>query len=378
MRNIIVLGLASFFTDVASEMVYPLVPLFLTASLGASPAVLGLVEGLAESTASLLKVFSGYLSDRVGNRKWPTILGYTLSGMGKVLLAAATSWGTVLLGRVGDRLGKGIRTAPRDALVADSVADGRHGAAFGLHRALDSSGAVIGVLLAYAFLAQLRSDYVTVFRWSLIPAAIGIGFLFLVRETPGAGPAGSALSFDWRTLPLRLRRFLLLALAFALGNSSNAFLLLRAGNLGMSGAGTVLLYLAYNVVYAAVSYPAGRLSDRIGRKHMLVAGYAFYGLVYLGFATVGGAQAWLLWPLFVLYGAYSGLTDGMEKALIADLAPADVRATALGLHGTLVGVGLFVASLVAGQLWDHVGAAMVFYVGGAMGLGAAAAVACLL
>lgn len=377
MLNIIVLGLTSFFTDVASEMVYPLVPLFLTASLGASPAVLGLVEGLAESTASLLKVFSGYLSDRVRNRKWLTIVGYTVSGAGKAILAAATGWGTVLLGRVGDRLGKGIRTAPRDALVADSAADGRHGAAFGLHRALDSSGAVVGVLLAWVFLARLRSGYAAVFRWSLVPAAIGILLLFLVRETPPAGSA-SALSFDWRVLPPRLRRFLLLALAFALGNSSNAFLLLRAASLGVSGAWTVLLYLAYNVAYAAASYPAGTLSDRIGRKRLLVTGYAFYGLVYLGFATLGGAQAWLLWPLFVLYGLYSGLTDGVEKALIADLAPADVRATALGLHGTLVGVGLLAASLVAGELWEHVGAAMVFYVGGATGLGVAVALACLL
>ena len=374
-----VLGLASFFTDVASEMVYPLVPLFLTASLGASPAVLGLVEGLAESTANLLKVFAGYLSDRVRNRKGLTIVGYTVSGLGKVLLATATGWGVLLLGRVGDRLGKGIRTAPRDALVADSVVDGRHGAAFGLHRALDSSGAVVGVLLAYAFLTRLQGDYAAVFRWSLVPAALGILVLFLVREPPLLPPGiVSRPLFDWRALPPRLQRFLLLALVFALGNSSNAFLLLRAGSLGMSSAGTVLLYLAYNVVYAVVSYPAGSLSDRIGRKRLLVAGYAFFGVVYLGFATVGEAQAWLLWPLFVLYGVYSGLTDGMEKALIADLAPADARATALGLHGTFVSVGLLVASLGAGQLWDHVGAAAVFYVGGVMGLATAVAMACLL
>jgi MFS family permease len=374
MFNILLLGFTSFFTDVSSEMIYPLVPFFLTLKLGASAELLGLIEGIAESVASLLKVFSGYFSDRLRNRKGLTIAGYGSSAVGKLLLAIANAWGVVFGARVVDRLGKGIRTAPRDALIADSSAESKRGSSFGLHRALDTGGAVVGVLLAYFFFTRLaQGEYAPVFMWSLVPAIIGVVLLFFVREVKARPTQGARLpSLRWSVLPRKLQLFLVVALLFTLGNSSNTFLLLRAQNLGFTPATAILLYLVYNVVYGLVSYPAGRLSDKVGRKRLLVAGYAFYGLVYLGFALVNApTQAWILWGLFGLYGLYIGFTDGVEKALVSDLAPASLRATAIGLHATIVGIGLFPASFIAGQLWDRVGPAAAFYFGGGTGLLAA-------
>jgi MFS family permease len=374
MFNIILLGLTSFFTDISTEMIYPLVPFFLTLKLGASAELLGLIEGIAESVASLLKVFAGYISDRLKNRKGLTVVGYSASAVGKLLLYLANAWGIVLGARVVDRLGKGIRTAPRDALIAESSVEGKRGSAFGLHRALDSSGAVVGVLLAYFFFTRLaQGQYAPVFLWAIVPALIGVVLLFFVREAKSKPVKTAQLpSLRWNVLPRKLKAFLIVALVFTLGNSSNTFLLLRADKLGFSPATAILLYLVYNVVYALVSYPAGRLSDKIGRKRLLVAGYAFYGLVYLGFALVNApAQAWVLWALFGLYGVYIGFTDGVEKALVSDLAPANIRATAIGLHATIVGIGLFPASLIAGQLWDRISPAAAFYFGGGTGLLAA-------
>ncbi len=381
MFNILLLGLTSFFTDVSSEMIYPLVPFFLTLKLGASAELLGLIEGTAESVASLLKVFSGYISDRLKNRKGLTIVGYASSAVGKLLLVVANAWGIVLGARVVDRLGKGIRTAPRDALIADSSPDGKRGSSFGLHRALDTGGAVVGVLLAYFFFTRLaQGQYTPVFVWSVVPAVIGVVLLFRVRETqPREDKQAQLPSLRWSVLPRKLQLFLVIALLFTLGNSSNTFLLLRAQNLGFTPATAILLYLVYNVVYGLVSYPAGRLSDKIGRKRLLVAGYAFYGLVYLGFARVNAPQqAWILWALFGLYGLYIGFTEGIEKALVSDLAPASLRATAIGLHATIVGIGLFPASLIAGQLWDRIGPAAAFYFGGSTGLVAAIGLALVL
>ncbi len=372
MFNVVILGLTSFFTDISSEMVYPLIPFFLTTTLGASPAVLGLIEGVAESTASILKVFSGYISDRFRRRKHLAIAGYSSSMFGKVLLYVANSWGFVFAGRIVDRLGKGIRTAPRDALIAESADSGRRGMAFGLHRAMDTAGAAIGVVLAYYFLTRYSGDFSRVFLWSLLPALLGVLFLSLAREKKGEHVPRNAPSLKWSVLPRKLRLFLVVAFVFTLGNSSNTFLLLRSKDIGFTPATAILLYLVYNVVYGAVSYPAGRLSDRIGRKRLLVAGYAFYGLVYLGFALITGPQhAWVVWSLFGVYGLYSAFTDGIEKALVSDLAPADVRATAIGLHATILGIGLFPASFVAGGLWQYFGPSAAFYFGGGMGVVAA-------
>ncbi|BCV25595.1 MFS transporter [Gelria sp. Kuro-4] len=365
MYNIIILGLTSLLTDISSEMVYPLIPLYLTAKLGATPAIVGLIEGIAESLASLLKVFSGYISDKVGRRKPLAIAGYSLSGLGKVFLVFSTSWLWVLWGRVADRFGKGVRTAPRDALIAESSDPKRLGRSYGLHRAMDTLGASAGVILGYYFLTTYRGDFRPVFLYALIPAALGVAVLFLAREAKKrAAAARRPPSLNWWALDARLRAFLVVVFLFTLGNSSNQFLLLRAKNLGFSDAAVILLYLTYNLVYSFFSYPAGRLSDRLGRRGVLVAGHLAYALVYLGFAVVAHPAA--LWYLFGLYGLYSAFTEGVEKALVAEIAPAEQKATLIGLHATLVGIGLLPASLLAGLLWNLFGPRAPFYFGSLM------------
>ncbi|HHY93215.1 MAG TPA: MFS transporter [Firmicutes bacterium] len=365
MFNIIVLGLTSLLTDVSSEMVYPLIPLYLTAKLGATPAIVGLIEGIAESLASLLKVFSGYLSDKVGRRKPLAIAGYSFSGLGKVLLLFSTSWLWVLWGRVADRFGKGVRTAPRDALIAESSDPGKLGRAYGLHRAMDTLGASLGVILGYYFLTSYQGEFHLVFLYALIPATLGVAVLFFAREgKKRVSTTHRPPSLNWWALDARLRAFLVVVFLFTLGNSSNQFLLLRAKNLGFSDAAVILLYLTYNVVYSFFSYPAGRLSDRLGRRGVLVAGHIAYALVYLGFAVVAHPTA--LWYLFGLYGLYSAFTEGVEKALVAEIAPAEQKATLIGLHATLVGIGLFPASFLAGLLWNLFGPRAPFYFGSLM------------
>jgi MFS family permease len=380
MRNIILLGLTSLLTDISSEMVYPLLPFFLVSSLGASPAILGLIEGVAESLASLLKVVSGYISDRAGRRKPLTILGYAGSALGKLLLYLAGSWVMVFAARIVDRFGKGVRTAPRDALIAESSSSGRRGRAFGLHRAMDSAGAAIGVLLAFMLISAAPSDFRRVFLWSLIPAVLGVILLFFVRETRLQDHRTATIQrFRWRVLPAKLRAFLIISLLFSLGNSSNAFLLLRARALHVDPAQILLLYLVYNISYALFSYPAGRVSDVLGRKMVLVAGYILFAVVYFGFAFfVDPERTWITWALFILYGIFSAFTDGVEKALVSDLAPVEMRGTAIGLHATLVGIGLLPASLIAGQLWTQIGPEAALGLGGVTGFVAAIALALLL
>ncbi|WP_027364545.1 MFS transporter [Desulfotruncus alcoholivorax] len=378
MFNIIILGLTSLLTDIGSEMVYPLIPLFLVQQLGATPAVVGLIEGFAESLASLLKVYSGRVSDKLQRRKPLAIAGYASSAVAKILIIAAVSWGWVLAGRIGDRFGKGVRTAPRDAIIADSTDPDKKGKSFGLHRALDTAGAVTGVALAYYLFTSYHGNYRHVFIWSLVPAFLGVLVLALVREAKGKmQKTGSKdLSLNWQSLNPRLKGFLIVVFLFALGNSSNQFLLLRSSDLGMSTAQVILLYLVFNVSYALVSFPAGALSDKIGRRRLLIAGYLIYSAVYLGFARVHDAGH--LWLLFIIYGLYNGITEGVEKALVADVAPQQHRATMLGLHATLVGIGLLPASLLAGLIWNYFGAAYTFYFGSVMGLLAALGLAAVL
>lgn len=367
MFNIIILGITSLLTDISSEMVYPILPLYLVSQLGAGPAVLGLIEGIAESLASLLKPFSGYFSDKISLRKPFTILGYAGSVIGKFILFISTSWGYVLAGRVIDRFGKGIRTAPRDALIAESAGEHNRGSAFGLHRAMDTLGACIGVLSAYFLIKHYKGGFKQIFLWSLLPAFFGALLLFLVKEKKAEGRMPKQkLEFKWSALDKKLKLFLVFTFVFTLGNSSNQFLLLRAKDLGSPFARVIIFYLLYNIVYFVVSYPAGRLSDRIGRKNLLVLGYLFYGLVYLGFALNQSPAA--LWYLFAIYGLYIGLTDGVEKALIIDIAPSHLRATTMGLHATLAGIGLLPASLLAGVLWKFFGAKAPFYLGGILGI----------
>jgi MFS family permease len=370
MNTVLILGLVSLFTDISSEMVYPLLSLYLTTTLGATPAIVGVIEGLAESLASLLKIYSGYISDKIGKRKPLAILGYGSATVGKLFLYLSTSWGWVLAGRVVDRFGKGVRTAPRDALIAEASEAGRLGHSFGLHRALDTLGAVVGIVIAYYLFTTTKGQYTKIFLLSMIPGVIGVLLLFCVKEkktqerTDKVNPLAG-----WRTLSPRLKAFFLVAFLFTLGNSSNQFLLLRANNLGFQAADVILAYLVCNIVYALSAYPAGRLSDAVGRRTLLVFGYLFYGLVYLGFSFASkGVHVWIL---FGVYGLYSGLTEGIEKALVAELCPGESRATMLGIHATLVGIGLLPASLIGGFLWRMIGPEAPFYFGGVMGILAA-------
>jgi MFS family permease len=351
-------------------MVYPLLSVFLVGVLGTSPAILGLVEGVAESLASLLKVFSGYFSDKIKLRKPVTILGYSSSTVGKLFLYLAISWPWVFLSRVIDRLGKGIRTAPRDALIAENAKANKRGAAFGLHRTMDTFGASIGVLLSYFLILYFKGNLRMIFLLSLIPAFLGILFLFLVKERAFGNKLQEKekVKFNWAGLDRRLKIFLIFSFIFSLGNSSNQFLLLRAKNMGNPLTTVILLYLVYNLTYALASYPASRLSDKIGRKKILVAGYIFYAIVYFGFAVNNSLNT--LWLLFALYGLYIGFTEGVEKALIIDISPSNLRATTIGLHATVVGIALLPASLLAGILWNVLGASAPFYFGGLMGLAA--------
>ncbi|RJO65111.1 MAG: MFS transporter [Candidatus Omnitrophota bacterium] len=369
MFNIILLGITSLLTDISSEMVYPILPLYLVTKFGVGPAVLGFIEGVAESLASLLKVFSGFFSDKLKARKPFTILGYTSSTIGKLFLYLSTSWWYVLVARAIDRMGKGVRTAPRDALIAESADAHKKGAAFGLHRTMDTVGASIGVAAAYFLIRAYQGDFKDIFLLSLIPAGLGVFFLFFVREQKKrTNIPAVTVTLRWSMLDKRLKAFLIFTFVFTLGNSSNQFLLLRAKDLGSPFTTVILFYLVYNISYLVCAYPAAWISDKIGRKTLLVAGYFFYGLVYLGFAM--NRRIPVFWLLFAVYGLYMAFTEGVEKALIADIAPTHLRATTIGLHATLVGIGLFPASFIAGLLWKSFGAASCFYFGSAMGISA--------
>jgi MFS family permease len=368
--NIFLLGLISFFTDISSEMVYPLIPLFLTTQLGASPAVLGLIEGTAESLAALIKVFSGRYSDRLGRRKPLAIGGYVFSVFGKSFLAVAGSWPLVFVARGLDRIGKGVRGAPRDALIAESAAPGKLGAAFGFHRFMDTLGAVVGVLFAF-FLVKTSPEHLQrVFLWSLLPAAIAVLCFIPVKDAPALNKVEVKKALPpLKELPPPVKRFFVVSLLFTLGNSSNHFLLLRAYDIGFLPASVILLYLTYNLSYTAVSYSAGQLSDKIGRKPLLLGAYLLYALVYAGFAVSSSPSA--VWLLFVIYGLFAGISEGVEKALLVDIGASVGKATVIGWHGTLVGLSLLPASLVAGLLWKFVGPAAPFAFGAAMALAAA-------
>ena len=362
-RNIWVMTAASFLTDVSSDMVNNLVPLFLANALGARTATIGLVEGVAESTSSLIKLLSGWWADRVVSRKPPTVIGYTISALSKPLLAFAGSWSAVLAVRFGDRLGKGVRTAPRDALLVDSVPPERRGAAFGFHRAGDSLGAVVGLALALlvVWLAQGnalelgREAFRRIALLSAIPALLAVLVLLIgLQDRRRVAPAsGQPILGSLRAMPRDFRRFLLIFGLFMLGNSADAFIILRAQERGLSVAGVLAMLLAFNVVYTLVAGPAGRLSDRLGRPRLILAGWAVYAVIYLGLALAG--TAWQVVALFIAYGSYHGLVEGNARAYVADLAGAEGRGAAYGLYHALVGLVALPASLIAGVLWQGVG-----------------------
>ncbi len=368
-RNVWVAGLVSLFTDISSEMIVPVLPLFLSTTLGTHATAIGLIEGIAEAMASVMKAVSGYLSDRMGKRKPLMALGYGLSNVLKPLMGFATSWSQVLAIRLSDRFGKGLRGAPRDALIAESTPPEMRGRAFGLHRAMDTLGAAVGPLAAWLILLAWKGDYRVVFWWALLPGAVSVALLlaFLRDTQPEAAPKAGPVLRNWSlavgSLSPRLRRFILVGVLFAVGNSSDAFLILKAQEMGLAVALVPLAYFTFNAVYSLLSYPLGALSDRIGRKPVMVGGFLAFALIYAGFALAG--QPWMAWPLFGAYGFYYAATEGIQKAHVTDLAPGEVRATAVGVFNALTGLAALPASLMAGWLWEHINPAAPFWLGAA-------------
>jgi len=376
-RTVIVLGLVSFFTDLSSEMIYPLLPMFLAGALAAGAVSLGLIEGVAESTASLLKVFSGIWSDRFRSRKVPVLAGYGLSSLVRPLIGLAWSWPVVLVMRFSDRIGKGVRTSPRDALLADVTEPAIRGRAYGLHRSMDHAGSVVGPLAAAALLAlglELRSVF-------LLAALPGIVVIFLVavgikerRAAPAAqapdsrlptspsGPSFSAAA--WKSMSPDFKRLMLALLVFTLGNSTDAFLLLRLSGAGFAPETVALLWSGHSVVKMVSTYFGGRLSDRLGYRGMIAGGWLLYALVYLAFGVV--SAPWALVSIFMVYGVYFGLTEPAEKAWVASLVPPDLRGTAFGFYHGTIGLAALPASLVFGILWHVFGAPVAFGTGAAL------------
>jgi len=367
--NILILGLVSFLTDFSSEMIYPLLPLFLTTVLHAGPAFLGVIEGIAESTASLLKLVSGIVSDRVRDRKMLVLSGYGISSLVRPLIAAATGPLAVLFIRFADRIGKGVRTSPRDALIADSTDPSNRGKAYGFHRSMDNAGAIAGPLTATLLLAYFTTNLRTVFWMAAIPGVLTVLLIiFKVREVERR-----KVSSDGRLLGIfpkgKLRAFLIVLFIFTLGNSSDAFLLLRANHLGISEIRIPLLWAFFSVVKMLSTMPFGALSDRIGRRRVIIAGWIVYALAYVGFAHA--TREIHIWLLFAFYGLFYGLTEGVEKAFIADIASPEERGGAFGWYNFAVGAGALPASLIFGFVWQKAGAHVAFEMGAAIAVAAA-------
>jgi MFS family permease len=362
-RNVFVAGLVSFFMDVSSEMIYPLVPLFLANVLGVNKSVIGLIEGIAESTASLLKVFSGWFSDRIGNRKWLMAMGYCISTLSRPIVALATGWQDVMGSRFMDRFGKGVRTAPRDAIIAESTDKTHLGRAFGFHRSMDTMGAVVGPAIAFFLLGIFSNNYRIVFWLSMIPGVIAVLLIiFFIKEKKEVFPVHeerpklTLKHFDWR-----FKFFVAIATLFAIGNSSDVFLLLRAQQTGISTVMIPVVYLLFNLIYSLSAIPAGIAADKFGRKRVILLGFVLFAILYYGFAVAKATTA--IWVLFAFYGLFMGLTEGIQKAFLATIIPPDFKATAFGVYNTAVGLAMLPASLIGGWLWDHVSPSATFYFG---------------
>jgi MFS family permease len=361
-RNVWVVTATSLLTDISSEMIVYLIPLFLSNVLGVRMAFIGLIDGVAETTASLVKIYSGALSDRLGRRKWLTVLGYAISTIAKPFLYFATTWNGVLGVRFADRIGKGIRTAPRDALVAASTDEKNRGFSFGVHRAGDTAGAFIGIGIAALIirLAQGNPAVLSVgtFRIavlaSIIPAVLAVLVLAAgAIDLPGTAKGSAAMHLSLQGVDARFKSFLLIVILFTLGNSSDSFIVLRAQERGLSVLQTMLMLMTFTAIYALLSGPLGALSDRMGRRKLMIGGWFVYGVMYLGFALA--QTGWHIWVLFAMYGIYYAATDGVAKALVADLVPDSQRGTAYGLFNAAIGITALPASLLAGLLWQGAG-----------------------
>ncbi len=380
-RNVWVVTATSFLTDISSEMLTNIMPFFLANILGVRTVVIGLIDGIAETTASLVKILSGALSDKLGKRKWLTVAGYSLSTLVKPFLYFANAWGWVLGVRFMDRVGKGIRTAPRDALIADSIDKSQRGLAFGLHRAGDTAGAFLGLGVAAViiWLPQSQTTLLTMSTFkvivlvSIVPAVLAVLVLaFGAVEIAGAGKGAEKTRLSLRNMDSRFKSFLMVVVLFTLGNSSDAFILLRAQERGLSVLQVMGMALTFNALYTIFAGPLGAWSDRVGRRRLILGGWVIYGLIYLGlaFSQTGGQ----VWTLFGLYGLYYAATEGTAKALVADLVPEAMRGTAYGLFNAAIGIAALPASLIAGLLWQGAGAwtgfgaSAPFFFGAAMAL----------
>lgn len=383
-RNVKALSVVSLLTDASSEMILPLLPLFLTSVLGASATILGAIEGFAEAVASLLKLASGWWSDRVTRRKPLVVIGYGLASIVRPVIAVAAAPWHVMVIRVTDRIGKGLRSSPRDALIADATPPDDRGRAYGVHRAADHLGAVLGPLAAWFLLGSMGFGLRTVFLWAAVPAILSVLVLIaFVRDVPAAGsptaarppsspappsapPSAAAASPGAHSTPMpaEFRRYLGVLFVFTLGCSTDAFLLLRAADLGVAAAMIPVLWAVHNLVRSAASAPGGRLSDHVGRRPLIVAGWLVYALVYAGFAFA--TEAWHAWGLMLVYGLYFGLAEGPEKAYVADLVPAARRGTAFGWFNFVVGIAALPASLLFGAVWDRWGAGVAFGMGASL------------
>ena len=384
-RNVVVISLVSLLNDASSEIIYPLLPLFLSLTLGASPAIVGLIEGAAESVSGFLKLFAGYFSDRRGKRKVFVVLGYALAGLARPLLAFATSWHQVLAIRLTDRVGKGIRGAPRDAMIADAAGVEQRGLAYGFHRAMDNVGAVVGPLIGYMLVllfvvdrnSPTAADFTRIFLFASIPAlAAVLVAMFFVRETSWktkvsevkvGEPEITSQSFrlSLKGFDSNFKMFLAIVALFTLSNSSDAFLLLRAQSTGISAATIPILWAMLHVSKVLSSLIGGDLSDRLGRKRLIISGWILYAAVYAGFAFA--TQTISIWILFLIYGIYFGLAEGAEKALVADLVKPEQRGTAFGLYNLAFSITVFPASLLMGAVWNIWGAAPAFLMSATLG-----------
>ncbi len=378
--NVLALSLVSLLNDTSSEIIYPLLPVFLILTLGASPFFIGLIEGFSESVASILKLFSGYLSDKFHRRKLPVFLGYSLAAIVRPLLAFVSTWQQVLVVRMTDRVGKGIRGAPRDALLAASVPREKRGLAFGFNRAADHLGAVIGPLIAFVLLSFIAADpespvardYQQVFLVASIPVALGLFVIifFVTEETKPVKEIDTIpIKFSIREFDGNFKRFLVVIALFTLSNSTDAFLLLRAEQAGIAPAVLPLLWMVLHLSKVFSSLIGGDLSDKIGRKKLIIAGWIVYALVYAGFAFVN--SPWQAWALFIIYGTYFGLTEGVEKAFVADMVEDEKRGTAYGFYNLAYGITVFPASLLFGLLWSQFGASTAFLASAAISVAAA-------
>ena len=360
--NIWIVTLTSFLTDISSEMLVYLIPLFLSNVLGVRMAFIGLIDGVAETTASLVKIYSGALSDKIGKRKWLTVLGYAISTVAKPFLYFANTWGWVLGVRFSDRVGKGIRTAPRDALVADSTDKDNRGFAFGLHRAGDTAGAFLGIAIAAliiwltqtnAALLSVKTFHIAVLA-SIIPAVLAVIVLAVgTTEVGGTAKGSGMMRLSLKGVDARFKDFLFIVVLFTLGNSSDSFIILRAQERGLNVLQTMFMLMTFTAIYTILSGPLGALSDKVGRRKLIIGGWFAYGLVYLGFALAHAG--WQIWMLFGLYGIYYAATEGVAKALVADLVPESQRGTAYGLFNAAIGITALPASLFAGLLWQGAG-----------------------